>query len=100
LAQTPEHPDGPPGWIQADTTGCKLWNATPKHGVTVTWSGACVDGFAEGMGVQQWFLEGKPAGHYEGNMHSGKLSGFGVYIWPSGSRYEGQWLDNSQHGLG
>ena len=100
FAQTVECPGGPSGWIQAEGTGCRLWNLCPQHRETVTWSGACVNGFAEGSGAQQWFLKGKPADRHEGNAHSGKFSGFGVSIFPSGERYEGQWRDNSWHGHG
>jgi hypothetical protein len=100
FAQTVECPGGPPGWIQAEGTGCKLWNLCPAHGETVTWSGACVNGFAEGLGVQQWFLDGNPADRHEGNMRSGKLNGFGVSTLPNGDRYEGEWRDSSWHGRG
>jgi hypothetical protein len=100
FAQTVECTGGPPGWIQAEGTGCRLWNLCRQHRETVTWSGVCVNGFAEGLGVQQWFLEGKPAGRQEGNMRSGKLNGFGVSTFPNGDRYEGEWRDSRWHGRG
>ena len=34
-------------WM-ADSKGCKVWNNNPIEGETVTWSGACKDGLAEG----------------------------------------------------
>ena len=30
----------------------------------------------------------------------GDMSGFGVFKWPSGNVYEGEWLANRRHGLG
>jgi hypothetical protein len=100
FAQTVECPGGPPGWIQAEGTGCKLWNLCPRHRQTVTWSGACVNGFGEGFGVQQWFVEGKPADREEGNMRTGKLNGFGVSTLPNGDRYEGEFRDGKRTGRG
>lgn len=28
------------------------------------------------------------------------MSGFGIFQWPSGNVYEGEWLANRRHGLG
>ena len=28
------------------------------------------------------------------------MSGFGVFKWPSGNVYEGEWLANRRHGAG
>jgi hypothetical protein len=28
------------------------------------------------------------------------MSGFGIFTWPSGNVYEGEWLANRRHGLG
>ena len=45
-------------WI-ADSHGCKVANTFPRPGETITWSGKCKEGFADGDGVLQWFLDGK-----------------------------------------
>jgi hypothetical protein len=45
-------------WI-ADANGCRVWDPNPKPNETVTWTGPCVDGFAEGQGIVQWFQDGK-----------------------------------------
>lgn len=34
--------------------GCYVWNPYPKPDETVTWTGACADGLAEGTGTQTW----------------------------------------------
>ncbi|MBS0548662.1 MAG: hypothetical protein JSR24_12985, partial [Proteobacteria bacterium] len=52
IAQT----DRPPTeWIIDPTTKCKVANAFPSAAETITWSGPCKDGYAEGQGVAQWF---------------------------------------------
>src|SRR5580692_1774764 len=45
----------PTQWIIDPTTKCKLANAFPSAAETITWTGACKDGYAEGKGVAQWF---------------------------------------------
>jgi hypothetical protein len=37
---------------------------------------------------------------YEGDFVEGKMEGRGVYTWPSGARYEGDWLAGEMHGQG
>ncbi len=50
----------------------------------------------EGFGVYYW-----PDGRvYEGQFVKNKKSGFGVYTWSDGRRFEGYWYDGKQHGLG
>ena len=37
---------------------------------------------------------------YEGQFVDGLKEGFGVYIWASGSKYEGNWKAGKKHGQG
>jgi hypothetical protein len=37
---------------------------------------------------------------YEGNYVDDKKSGYGVFLWPSGSRYEGNFKDDFRDGFG
>ena len=37
-------------WI-ADKRGCKVANTFPREGESITWSGPCKDGYADGEGV-------------------------------------------------
>ncbi len=97
---------------------CSVWNAYPQPNVTVTWSGACVNGKAHGRGVL-WaggdryegdFRDGRAHGRgvyvwatgvkYEGEFRDGKGHGRGVYVTASGDKYEGDWKDGKQHGRG
>src|SRR5262245_8366526 len=54
-------------WI-ADQRGCKVANTFPRPGETITWSGPCKNGYADGDGVMQWFLDGKEDDRYEGHV--------------------------------
>ncbi|MFI5002702.1 MAG: hypothetical protein ACHQK9_22680 [Reyranellales bacterium] len=91
---------GTPGWIADGTTGCRVWDAHPEPGETISWTGACQDNLAQGRGVLQWFLNGKSAARYEGEYRDGKLNGQGVYTWVGGSRYEGDFLGDLPNGSG
>jgi hypothetical protein len=87
------------GYI-SDSNGCKIANPSPRPNETVTWSGACKDGFAEGAGVMQWTEDKQPGPRYEGTLVHGALSGEGKLTLPDGSTYEGGWLDGRQNGQG
>ena len=83
-----------------DSNGCKIANPSPKPNETVTWTGECKDGFAEGTGVMQWFEDKQAGPRYEGTLAHGALSGQGKLTLPDGSTYEGGWLDGRQSGQG
>ena len=45
-------------WMElVDRPGCYLWNPAPQEDVTVTWSGGCSNGLAQGEGRVDWFSE-------------------------------------------
>ena len=37
---------------------------------------------------------------YAGELIDGKRSGFGIYHYASGNKYEGQWKNGMKHGIG
>ena len=107
-------------WIE-DAHGCKVANSQPQPIETITWSGHCKDGFTDGEGTVRWFSEGKFNGVTSGTFKQGKLTGKGYvtiphaayrqvnagtrnsnfrHVWPSGSRLDGQFLDNQLIGDG
>jgi len=90
----------PPKAFADPATGCKAWDATPADDESITWSGGCKDGFAEGDGTLQWFENGKLTAHYEGTYQGGKMEGRGVYSWANGDRYEGEFKDDDYNGHG
>ena len=89
-----------PGWIADSRTGCRVWNNNPRPQETITWSGNCVGGFAQGSGVLQWFVGGEPSGRYEGEYRDGAENGLGVATWADGTRYQGEWRQGRHQGTG
>lgn len=49
-----------PAWIKDSTKGCQIWNPNPNPApsLSVTWSGSCVGGKAEGAGQLNWYTDG------------------------------------------
>ena len=84
----------PPDWITTANQPCKVWNAQPQPDQSVTWSGACVDGFASGKGILRWTENGKPDLQYDGEFKEGKRNGPGV-ITVDGFSVEGVWMDDN-----
>jgi hypothetical protein len=95
LAQTAN-----PGWIADSKTGCRVWNSSPKPRETISWSGDCKIGLAQGRGVLQWFVDGKHGNRYEGEYRGGQANGWGVYTYTDGSHYDGEWKDGRRNGRG
>jgi hypothetical protein len=87
-------------WI-TDSKGCKVAPSSPKARDSVfLWSGACVDGYAEGEGRLQWLRRGKPYGRYTGRLRAGRPDGKGVYDYSNGDRYEGGFYAGQYDGQG
>jgi hypothetical protein len=87
------------GWITDTSAGCKVWNPHPQPNESVQWSGACVDGFAQGRGAAQWFQSNLPFETDEGEWRTGRQAGYGTQVWPTG-RYDGDLVDGEPHGHG
>ena len=41
-------------WVADARTGCRIWDPRSDPSDTVTWTGQCVDGRAEGSGTSEW----------------------------------------------
>ncbi|HZL59839.1 MAG TPA: hypothetical protein VFC38_09065 [Stellaceae bacterium] len=95
-AQTPAG-----AWDVDPKTGCKVWSQYPDPaGESITWSGGCANGLAQGQGVLQWFVAGKPYARYEGGYRGGKMDGQGILRWVDGTRFDGAWQDDKPNGAG
>jgi hypothetical protein len=92
-------PDEDSAWI-SDKRGCKVANPFPRPGESITWSGQCKDGFAQGQGVLQWFVNGQEDDRYEGTLEKGWAEGRGVLTRGDGGKYDGEWKQSTQHGNG
>jgi hypothetical protein len=101
LAVSPCHAqDGQGNWIADPKTGCVVWDPSPEPGETVSWSGPCVNGKAQGKGVLQWYVNGKPHDRVEGEYRGGIKNGYAVIAFVSGSRFQGTFKDGKAHGEG
>ena len=81
-------------------SGCKIWNSKSLVGYTVTWTGQCKNGKADGVGSLQWFYNKRPEGRYDGDYAQGKMHGHGTYAMDDGSRYIGEYQHNLRNGRG
>jgi len=79
--------------------GCKVWNPHPMACETAKWTGACVNGFAQGAGSLQWLRDGKAFEKDDGEWDHGRQTGRGMQNWKTGS-YEGSLVDGEPHGNG
>jgi hypothetical protein len=86
-------------WI-ADAKGCKILNPRPVTHESVSWTGNCVAGFAEGDGRLTWFLKGASRGTYAGALHAGREEGEGEYWYMNGDRYQGEFYADKFDGHG
>jgi hypothetical protein len=86
-------------WI-ADKNGCKVANPFPQPGESISWSGACKNGVADGDGLLQWYIDGKAADRYEGALREGWAEGKGTLTRAEGGRYSGDWKHSLQDGNG
>ncbi len=85
-------------WI-ADKSGCRVWNPNPQLEETVTWSGSCANGHAEGQGIVRWLKSDLPIETDVGEWHDGRQASKGTQTWPGG-RYDGELADGEPNGHG
>jgi MORN repeat protein len=88
-----------PGWAADPKTGCRVWDPHPQPRQSISWSGRCIDGFAEGRGIVQWFKDALVFEKDEGEWHEGRQTGKGVQTWPTG-RYDGELRNGEPSGHG
>ena len=114
-------PAGAACWMEiSEQPGCHLWNPGLALGATVTWTGQCVGGFAQGTGTMTWvwdenrqtetgrLVDGKQVGHWvirhangrvdEGPFVDGKHNGRWVIRHANGTVSEGPTVDGKQNG--
>jgi len=121
-AQTSNPPDSKSGsWLKDGD--CSLFSAVATPGDNVKWTGACVDGLAEGIGTATFTHDGQsqsftaifvhgviPDGHiitrwgqgwsYDGETIAGRFNGAGILTTNTSDRFEGVWTDGKMNGFG
>ena len=88
-------------WMELDSRqGCYVWNEYLAENETVTWSGTCADGLAEGSGeiVWVWGSDRENSHTGTGQMQQGKEHGQWVIRYASGNVFEGPYVDGKRHG--
>jgi hypothetical protein len=120
-AETSNNPGSNGQWLKDGA--CALFSADAHPGDTVSWTGTCVDGFAEGLGTATFTHDGQaqsftatfthgviPDGHvitrwgtgwsYDGDAVGGRFNGPGILITDTSDRFEGRWTDGKLTGFG
>ena len=90
------------GWLEDPVTGCAVWSDETDERVA-SWSGACADGKASGIGVLVVMSEGELDVRYDGPMEAGKARGLGLVAYRTDSgfaHYAGQFEGSTLHGRG
>ena len=111
-------------WASDPASGCALFDASLRPGDTVSWSGACQDGRAEGPGTATFSNGGVAFEHftgsfaggvaadgpvtvnwgdgwsYDGEMAHGRFDGEGILVSASHDRFEGLWSGGKLDGMG
>lgn len=77
------------GWLEDKRGGCKIWNPRSRFGDSVSWSGACKDGFANGYGEAAWYDKDSPGNVVRGSVVRGRFKGRVQVRYQSGELYSG-----------
>ena len=91
------------GSWQDTVEGCQVWNDTPETNETLSWSGECIDGKANGKGTLVFTHdhEGQPrSSRYVGEVEAGLINGYGTFYDADGNRYQGIWSAGRPNGYG
>ena len=93
-------PKGAECWLElANQPGCYLWNPNLQVDETVTWTGECAEGMAQGTGTIKWVGDdGKRTREDTGHLEDGKYHGQWVRLWPDGDVLEGPYVEGKKHG--
>lgn len=98
-AQTKEPLMTPGAFVADPVSGCQVFNPHPTPGESVSWTGECVNGLAQGHGNLRWLRSTTVIETDEGQWNQGRQSGRGRQAWGSGS-YEGELLNGEPSGHG
>lgn len=58
-------------WVVDENSQCQIWNSYPKPNESVRWSGACKEGYADGLGIAEWYRDGQLSSLNIVNLESG-----------------------------
>ena len=91
-------PAGAACWKEvSQQPGCYVWSSAPQPGATVTWTGQCAGGFAQGTGTLTWVWDGNRQTE-TGRLVDGKTNGHWVIRREDGTVSEGPFVDGEENG--
>ena len=91
-------PAGTSCWMEiSGRLGCYVWNPNPQPDETVTWTGECRGGLAQGTGSVTWVSDGNEQ-VVTGRRQDGKSDGHTVVRDADGTVLEGLVVAGEQHG--
>ena len=91
-------PAGVSCWMEISRQpGCYVWNPNPQPDETVTWTGNCNGGLAQGAGTLTWVSDGNRQAT-TGRLHDGRWDGHVVARYANGTVVEGAAVDGQQTG--
>ena len=93
-------PKGAECWMElTGQPGCYVWNDSLSPDATVTWTGTCSGGRAQGEGTLKWVWEdGEKTSESTGSLTDGKAHGPWVSREADGDVWEGPYVDGKKHG--
>ena len=99
----PDHPCSaqPAGacWMEiSQRPGCHVWNPNPQPNETVTWTGECAGGLAQGTGTVTWVVPAGGGQTNTGRLQDGKNTGHWVIRFADGTLAEGPMVNGDPHG--
>ncbi|CAN5902060.1 hypothetical protein BH11PSE1_BH11PSE1_18880 [soil metagenome] len=89
-----------PHWVVDPFSKCAVYNTRPDPAISVRWTGACVNGMAEGKGIVVYSRNNRFAAKYDGAMSGGARNGRGVYYAANFDQLSVNWKDGLAEGLG
>src|SRR5215469_7225529 len=117
-----------PHWLRDGRTGCWAYDSNAGVSDSISWSGGCPFGRADGHGTLTFYDRGRifeqlsgrfdagmledgrvsitwaDGSHYDGEEKNGQFNGYGVLTNADGTRYDGLWRNdkfvNSDNGYG
>jgi hypothetical protein len=88
-------------WADDPRSGCALFDASLHPGDSVSWSGACKEGRADGPGTAMFSNNGAPFESFTGDFADGVAQDGAVTVsWGDGWRYDGEMLHGQFDGEG
>ena len=93
-------PKGSACWMEVTgQAGCYVWNPNLQPDETVTWTGGCSMGRAQGQGKLKWVYDGgEKTSESTGSLTDGKMHGQWVTRYAEGDVLEGPYVEGKMHG--